>query len=206
MKGQTFLLTAMIIILALISLKAWMNISRISSEKEILDVSLEEKYFKNIGDEIKRVIAYSAYSPDVMTDNSINFLNFTQIGSNSHSLGFTTLFVGTKANSTNQTMNITVFNLLNENNVNVTIKLNTTVVQRNSTLLNDSDIWSNNFTFTAGELYNLTVSLPNKDYEKNVTVETNPNKDVYVEFYDLTLISERATHKNVFQQTMKFKK
>lgn len=203
MKGQVFLLTAGVIIAILVALKGFAVVQQISSEREILDISLEDLAFRNVENEIKKIIVFSTNFPRNISDNTIDFLNFTRRGNDGHSLDFRTLFVGALANSTNQTMNITVFQFLRETNLNVTIKLNTSTAQTNTTLLNDSGIWINNFTFTRGESYNLTISLPDKGYEENVTVETRGNKDTYTSFFDLRLLSGRADHLSKFQQTVK---
>lgn len=203
MKGQIFILTAGIIISVLVVLKGFDTVQQISSEREILDISLEELAFTNVDNEMKQLVVFSSNAPRNITDNVIEFLNFTRRGGDGRSLDFRSLFVGALANSTNQTMNITVFQFLRETNLNVSITLNTSTVQRNSTLLNDSGIWINNFTFTPGEAYNLTISLPEKGYEENVSVKTRGSKDTYTAFYDLQLISSRATHRNRFQQEVK---
>lgn len=203
MKGQVFLLTAGVIIAILVALRGFDTIQHISSEREILDVSLEDLAFKNIENEVKQITVISATSPRSISDNAIDFLNFTRTGSIEHSLDYRTLFVGVLANSTNQTVNITVFQFLRETNLNVTITLNTSSAQTNTTLLNDSGIWINNFTFTQGQGYNLTITLPDKNYEENITVETKTNKDTYTAFYDLRLLSEHADHISKFQQKVK---
>ncbi len=203
MKGQVFLLTAGIIIGILVALRGFATVQQVSSEREILDISLDDLAFKNAESEVKQIIVISADAPRNITDNAIDFLNFTRLGSDGHSLDFRALFVGVLANSTNETMNITVFQFLRETNLNVTIRLNTSTPQTNSTLLNNSGIWINNFTFTRGQTYNLTVSLPSQNYEENITVKTRGNKDTYTAFYDLKLISQRATHADKFQQDTK---
>lgn len=203
MKGQVFLLTAGIVIGVLVALKAFSVVQQISSEKEILDLSIEDLAFKNVENEMKRLTGISADTPRAITDNIINFINFTRSGSYDHALDFQSLFVGVLANSTNQTMNITVFQFLRETNLNVSLRLNTSSPQTNSTLLNDSATWINNFTFTAGDRYDLTITLPDKSYEENLTITTKNNKDTYTGFFDVRLISERADHVDKFEQEIK---
>ncbi|MBI2084032.1 MAG: hypothetical protein HYT70_00220 [Candidatus Aenigmarchaeota archaeon] len=203
MKGQVFLLTAGIVIGILVALKGYSIVSQITTEREILDVSLEDLAFKNVDNEIKRIAVIVSSSPNTMSDNAIDFLNFTRNGASSHSNDFRAVFVSVLANSTNQTMNITVFNFLRESNLNFTIELNTSTVQRNSTFLNDSGVWFSNFSFTRGETYDLTLTLPSKDYVENITVQTRGGKDTYTAFYDISLITIRATHNDKFQQRVK---
>ena len=203
MKGQVFLLTAGVVIAILVVLRGFYATQQISSEGEILDVSLGSLSFENIDKEMKRIIGISTSTPETISDNAIDFLNFTRTGGYGHSLNLNALFVGALANSTNQTMNVTIFQFLRESNLNVIISINTTPIQTNTTLLNDSGIWINNFTFTAGQVYDLTVTLPDKNYEENITVETRGNKDTYTGFFDLRLLSERADHVDKFQQTVK---
>ena len=203
MKGQIFLLTAAVIIGVLVALRGFAATSHITSQREVLDASLENLAFRNAENEVKQVIEISSSTPSNMTDKAIDFLNFTRTGLASNSFDFTALFVGVLANSTNQTMNITIFNFLKETNLNITIKLNTSSPQTNSTLLNDGGIWINNFTFTRGEQYNLTIILPDKNYGQNITIKTRGNKDVYTGFYDIRLTTPRATHISTFRQEAK---
>lgn len=203
MKGQVFLLTAAVIIATLVALRGFATVQQISSEREILDVSLEDLVFKNVENEVEEIIPVSSDIPRTMSNNAIDFLNFTRTGNSGHSFDFRVLFVGILANSTNQTMNITVFQFLRESDLNVTIRLNTSTEQTNRTLLNDSGIWINNFTFTRGEAYNLTLLLPDKGYQENITFQTRGGKDTYTGFFDLRLLSERAEHRGKFSQTVK---
>jgi len=205
MKGQVFLLLAGIIIGILVVLRGFATVQQISSEREILDISLEDLTFKNIDAEGRRIIALLINAPRNTTDNIIDFLNFTRRGNDGHSLDFRALFVGVMANQTNQTMNITVFQFLRESNLNVTIRLNTSTEQTNTTLLNDADIWINNFTFTRGEGYSLTLIMPDKNYQENITVETKTNRDTYTGFFDFRLLSGRADHIVKFRQGVKIR-
>ncbi len=202
MKGQVFLLIAAVIIGVLVTLRGFATVSQTTTEREILDVTLEDLAFKNVENEIKQVMTISASTPRNISGYSIDFLNFTRQGANRISLDFTALFVGALANATNQTMNITVFNFLKEDNLNVTIRLNTSTSQGNSTFLNDGDVWVNNFTFTRGEVYNLTISLPTINYEENITVRTR-GRDTYTAFHDIKLTSSRAAYAAKLEQNTK---
>lgn len=205
MKGQMFLITAAIIVTVLVTMKAFVNLQQISSEKDILDVSLDDLVFKNIKGELETVIKISIQDENATTDNAIDFINFTRNGTMHTSNQLNGVFVGAKVNSTTQLMNITVLNFIGQNNVNFTIRLNTSTPQINSTSLNDFTPWNNNFTFTAGDKYNLTINytLSYTSYEKNITVETRGGRDIYVGFFDIELVSQKATHKTLFQQTVR---
>ncbi len=203
MKGQTFLLTAGVIIGILVALRAFTTISQVTAEREILDVSVEDLAFKNIENEIDQAIGAVVLSPLNMSDNIIDFINFTRSGVNGRGLDFTVLFVGVLANSTNQTINVTVFQFLRETNLNVTVELNTTTIQANRSVMNDSQTFMSNFTFTRGEIYNITVTFPDESYEENITVRTRTNRDTYTAFYDIRIDSERATHVKKFQQDVR---
>lgn len=203
MKGQMFLLTAGILIGVLVALRAFTTISQVTAEREILDVSVEDLAFKNIENEMKQVIGTVVLSPINMSDNIIDFINFTRVGTNAHGLDFTALFVSSLANSTNETINITVFQFLRETNLNVTVRLNTSTLQSNRSVTNDSQVFLSNFTFTRGGVYNLTVTFPDKGYEENITIKTRSNRDTYTVFYDIKLTSERATHAKKLQQVVR---
>ena len=206
MKGQMFLLTAAIVVTLLVSLKAYVNLQQITNQRDILEVNLDGLVFQNIQNEISQVVKYSALDPNHVSDNAIDFINFTRIGMQRQGYNLNGVFIGARVNSTTQLMNITVLNFRGENNLNFTIKLNTSSPQINSTTLNDFNYWTNNFTFTPGDTYNLTLSLPENGYEKNITVETRGNKDIYVAFYDFSLNTENAVHKKILQDTIKFPK
>lgn len=187
----------------LTSLKGFTNLQQVSSERDIVEVNTEDAAFDNLRKEIEQVIKFSVLDENVIADNVIDFINFTRNATQRQGYEFEGIFVGAKANSTNQTMNITVLNFLGENSINFTIRLNTSTVQINSSILKDYNFTHSNFTFTAGDNYNLTINLPGKEYEKNITIDTRGNADVYVGFYDIALISSRATHKRTFQQTVR---
>lgn len=203
MKGQTFLLTAGVIIGILVALRAFTTISQVTAEREILDVSVEDLAFKNIENEIELAIGTVVLSPVNMSDNIIDFINFTRSGVNGRGLDLTALFVGVLANSTNETVNVTVFQFLRETNLNVTVELNTTTIQANRSVMNDSQTFTSNFTFTRGGIYNLTVTFPDESYEENITIKTRTNRDTYTVFYDIRIDSERATHVKKFQQEVR---
>ncbi|MBI2542794.1 MAG: hypothetical protein HYW24_01260 [Candidatus Aenigmarchaeota archaeon] len=200
MKAQVFLLTAAIVIAVLVGVKGYMTASKIASEREILDISLEGFIFKNIDGEVKQVIRISQDKPGNITNNAVDYLNFTRSVSNSRSLDIEVLFVGANINSTNQTMNITAVNFLRKTNLNVTIILNTSSQQSNSTSLNDTGLFHSNFTYTKGDTYNLTIWLPDENYRRDIIFKTRGNKDSYAGFFDLGLVSERATYKDEIQQ------
>ncbi len=203
MKGQTFLLTAGVIIGILVALRAFTTISQVTSEREILDVSVEDLAFKNIENELKQLVGTAVLSPVNMTDSVIDFINFTRRGVNGRGLDLTAIFVGALANSTNQTINITVFQFLRETNLNVTVELNTSTIQANRSLMNDTQAFMSNFTFTRGEIYNITVTFPDKGYEENITIKTRTNRDTYAAFYDISVNSERAAHVKKFKQEVR---
>lgn len=206
MKGQTFLLTAGIIIGVLVALKGFSVVSQVSSERAILDISLEDLAFKNVGDEAKNLLDVNIAYPRNVTTNSIDFLQFMRNGSYSHGTEIKILYVNALANSTNSTINITVFNYLKENNLNVSIKLNTSSVQINSSLLNDGSLFVSNFSYTPGQTFNLTIQIPSDNYEQNVSVETKNNKDTFTSFFDIRFVTERASHFQKIEQNVKIKK
>ncbi len=206
MKGQMFLIGAGIIIAVLVALRGFATASQISSERDILDIALEDLAYRNIRNEIEGLVGFLSNVPSNITGNSIDFLNFTRKGSDDHSLDFKSLFISITSNHTNQTMNVTIFQFLKETDLNVTLRLNTSTEQRNSTLLNDSSIWFNNFSFTSGQTNILTLSLPTKGYEENITIENRQNYDVYVGFFDISLSSARATHTDKIYRTIKIPK
>lgn len=199
-KGQMFLITAVIIIVALIILVTSSNLTNIIQEKRELEGRFERDFFINIVDELVKAIEISYHQSSNITNNVFDFGNFTRKKIKERLLDFEFLFVGSITPSENGsvTMNVTVVNLLNEP-INATLQLNSSTPVNFSEIV-DYGYWDTNYSITQGNNYILTVGY-NQTYEENVTIETKANKSVYVGFFDITLIGSKTTHKDKFQKS-----
>jgi hypothetical protein len=198
MKGQMFLLAAIIIIASIIALGSELRLTGISVQRGNLEMRFESEIFSNVVNELKHALQYSYDSPENMTLNIFDFGNCTREKMAERSLKFKFLFSGIFVNISSNEMNVSVINLMNKP-INVTLELNTSPPQTASKInLKDYGLWSTKFTsITSNTAYSLNIS-----YEKshNVTIEVR-TKDVYVGFFDVNLESDIALHRNVFQES-----
>jgi len=199
-KGQMFLITAVIIITALIVLVTTSNLTSIVQEKRELEGRLEQEYFVNIVNEFVKVIDISYYQPNNITNNIFNFGNFTRKKMIERSLDSQFLYVSAVTPSENDTatMNVTIINLLNKP-INATLQLNESTPVNFSDIA-DYDFWTTNFTITQGNNYILKVGY-NGTYEENMTINTLVNQSRYFAFYDITLTSSGTNYKDKFQKS-----
>lgn len=196
-KGQMFLLGALIITGILVILRYNIAYPGAIEEKKALEVRLENEIFNNIMEEFNSTLRFSYSEPLNITSNVFDFANFTELKISEHSMLFKFLFVGSVANRTTNTLNVTLVNMLNQ------------VINADFTLDGQSDsqsnivnyeTWDTNFTITPGNQYILTLTYDGTT--ENVTIKTKQNKDVYTGFFYVSLESEDATHTKLYQNYM----
>lgn len=197
-----FLIGAFIIAASLVVLKISMRAPTIEEELKMLDVVMESDIANNLRQELENSAKFSIDVKENITTNVFDFANFTERRASEHSLEFKLFFVGSLANVSNNYLNVSVINMLNEP-INVSLNLNDGSAIKTNEMI-DSTRWDTNFTFTPGTNYNLTVSY-NSIYTENVTIKTKNNKDIYVGFFDTTLQTSEAVYKNKVQDTYKLK-
>lgn len=197
-----FIIFAIIIVSALVVLKTVIKIPAAIEEKRVLEGTLEDKLFTNIKNELQRALEFSTHEEENITKNVFDFANFTRDEVTEHRLVFKLLYVGILANRTTQKMNITLVNLLNnQTTVNLTISNTswaTVLTNCNNVAVADWGTCANNsLDFTEGTSYTLNVTYGSNS--RDVGIKTKTNRNVYVGFFDITLESTEATHRNRFQ-------
>lgn len=199
-KGQVFLISAVILIVILVILRIGINLPDVIQSSRKLEGNFEKDFFINVVDELTKVIDISYYQQSNITNNVYDFANFTRKKMIERMLDFDFLYVGSLANITNNETNVTSINFLNKP-INITLIWNGNISSKcNSTNLLNEKVCSDTFSFNASENYVLTVSY-NNTYTENVTIETKINKNIYVGFFDVTLIGKETTYKDKFQKT-----
>ena len=181
-KGQMFLITAVIIIVTLIVLVITSNLTNIIQEKRELEGRFERDFFINIVNELVKVIEISYHQPSNITNNVFDFGNFTRKEMTERLQTFKFLYVGSLANVSNQQMNVTLVNLLNEP-VFATIELNGTSDSQDNIV--DASSWTTNFTFSPGSTYVLTVGYNSSSSSFSDTYTDTSDMESYV---NLTVI------------------
>ena len=124
-KGQMFLITATIVIIVLVLLKTSINLPDILQREKELKFRFEKEFFLNIVDELVKVIDISYHQSGNITNNVFDFGNFTRKRMTERLMNFEFLYVGiiTPVSNDNDTMNVSVINLLNRD-INPTLSLN----------------------------------------------------------------------------------
>ncbi|MEM5803068.1 MAG: hypothetical protein QXO57_03900 [Candidatus Aenigmatarchaeota archaeon] len=199
MKGQIYLITIVVIALALVGLRLASSPQTSIEQIKLLESSLQSKIFQNLWKEYENNMVIS-YLDDINL-NTYDFSNFTRKLTQEKALRFDFLFIGSLANYSSSQINVTVLNFLHER-IDFILTLNSTPEQSVSSSLEDQGLFSTNFSFTPGETYNLNFKISNQNYEQNITINTNATKNVYVGFFDLTLISDISTNKKMFQKSL----
>jgi hypothetical protein len=199
MKGEMFLLAAVIIITAIVIATSGFRPTSISVEKTSLMTQLEKETLENLANEMQNAIEFSYNVPDNMTLNAFAFGNFTRRKMSEKALSAKIFFAGIVTNVSTNEMNVTAINLMGEK-INVTLQLNTSTPQSASvTDLVDYGKWSAKFTSVANNTdYSLNITYSSNS--KNVTILVRI-KDLYTAYFDLRLESDKALYRKVFEKS-----
>jgi hypothetical protein len=181
MKGEAFLLAALIISVALVAMFQPIRNEYLLKQKQLLQGEFFSDIFENILNEIKNSIYFSYDNFDSMILNSYDFLNFSQKISNQKAMNFKSLIIVAQANETGY-LNLTAINFLSEN---LLINLTFNNTQNTTLLLGQYSINFTNFTYSPGNSYNLTIRYDN--IERSIEIETFANKKVFLAYVDAIL-------------------
>lgn len=173
-----FLIGAFIIAVSIILLKIAIKTPTTEEQQKLMEITMENDIASNLREELENSARFSIDQKENITRNVFDFANFTERRAAEHGLEFEFLFAGSYANVSNNYLNVSVINMMNEP-INASLNLNGTV---KTSEMGDSTRWDTNFTFTPGSLYVLTVEY-NSTYVDNVTIKTKHNKDIYVGFF-----------------------
>ena len=198
-KGQMFLITATIIVVVLILLKASVNLPSMIEKQRELEGRFEQEFFTNIVDESVKTIEISYHQPDNITKNVFDFGKFSRKKMIESSLDLNFLYVSSiiPKESGNVNMNVTAINLLNKP-IDATLQLNGGPISFSE--IEDSGSWDTTFIINQGENYILTVGYDGI-YKENITIETESDESRYIGFFDVTLIGPETTYKDKFQKS-----
>jgi hypothetical protein len=196
-KGQMFLLGAVVIVGILVILKYNISYPNALEEKKTLEGRLENDLFNNIVEELNGTLIFSYEEPMNITYNVFDFANFTRLKVSEHSMALKFLFVGSIANSTTDTLNVSLINMIGYTiDASLTLDGQSDAEQE----IHDYEMWESGFTITPGSQYVLQIGY-NGGVE-NITINSKSNKDVYVGFFDISLESEDSTHAARYQKDM----
>jgi len=181
MKGEAFLLAAVIISVALVAMFQPMRSEYLIKQKQLLQTEFFSSIFENIFSEIKNSIYFSYDDFDLMILNSYDFLNFSQKIANQKTMDLKSLVLILKADGNNR-INVTAINFLSDN-FHLNLTFNET--QNSILILPQYTINSTNFTYIAGETYFLSIEYEN--VRREIEIETQANKEFYLVYVDICL-------------------
>jgi len=141
-KAQAFLLAAVIISVALVGLYIPMRNEYLIRQTSILTQEYENRIFENVFNEIKNTIYFSYPDFDACTQNSFDFLNFSEKYVNSKALKFSSVLIVANISST---LNLTAIDFASDN-LNITFILNDS--EAKSILVNKYQINSTSFSLS----------------------------------------------------------
>jgi hypothetical protein len=191
MKGEAFLLAAVIISVALVAMFQPIRNEYLVKQKQLLQKEFFLDIFENIFNEIKNSIYFSYDNFDSMILDSYDFLNFSQKIANQKSMNFESLVLILKADGTSK-INVTAINFLSDN-LHLNLTLNNT--QNSIVILPLYSINSTSFTYTPGNTYTLTIQYEN--IQRSIDIETIANKQIYLAYADVSLNWLEESRRNV---------
>lgn len=206
MKGQIFLIIAIITIVTLMMLRVSLDLNKIMENKRYLESGLERQEFQNVKDEIVKSIVISSKNTAAIANNVNDFAKFARSSLAGRTGELKGLFVHSVhpsvSTGVDTRLNVTVLNILGQEVVTLNLSLNGSSQIFSS--VKDSSTIETNFTFTTSSNANYTLSAyyltayENKTEEVTIPVEIGKSK--YVGFFDLRLVSERLEQRDRFTQ------
>ena len=211
MKGQIFLIIAIIFVLFLILLRNGLSLAEILENQKTLEENLDRLEFDNIRSELPNAITVSFNDSINMTNNTVNFTQFVQQVEQAKGLTFKSFSVQTSHGnvtvSSNTVLNVTAFNLLGEqiSFLNITFGNSTPAPQQTFSNIPDNQTRFTTFTFNTAATINYTMyvswNTTTRNISESFTIPVEIARSKYVAFFDLQLIGKMSTHRDKFVET-----
>jgi hypothetical protein len=191
MRGEAFLLSALIISVALVVIFQPIRSEYLVKQKQQLQKVFLLDIFENLFNEIKNSIYFSYDNFDFMILNSYDFLNFSEKISNQKAMDFKSLVLVLKADGVNQ-INATALNFLSDN-----LKLNLTFndTQNSLLILQLYSINSTILTYSPGSTYTFVIQYEN--IERKIDIDTRVNETIYMAYVDVDLSWLEERRRNI---------
>jgi hypothetical protein len=205
MKGQFFLISGVVVILALFLIKSSLNLSQIIENRRNLEVNMEGKEFLNIKNGLLRTVEYS-YNKN-LREKIINYINYVREKLGGKAVEFNGIFIGLSFRNATEgsenILNFTVYNFLGESIQSLNLTFDGTS-QAFSNVADSSSV-NGNFTFSSVNvnytlILNYTTKTESKQYEIEIEVEGGKNK--FIGFFDLRLIGLKCENRDEFSKVI----
>ena len=203
MKGQMFFLASTIILIFVVSLIVSVRSPQIARERRLMEATLEKRMLENFVRETESIPTFLSTYPSSIADKIREFMNYSRMTIERKGVEFRSLVVSMISNSTTSQLNVSVINFLKDKKT-VKLELNTSVVQTETDVVNDTGIWVVLFSITPGEYYTLKVNVTEDNYTKEVGIATKAGRDVYTGFFDMKMISENDVYAKESSVTFSF--
>lgn len=207
MKGQMFIIIAVVVISVLVLLKTSLNLVNILENKRYLEAGLERLEFKNAKDELVRSIKISYNQSSNITNNVNDFSKFARNSLSARAMKFTGLLISSifpNVSGSTQ-MNVTTLNLFEDDLQNLNFTFSYDSSTSNFTSVAPLQSVTTSFTFPATDAnYTLTVyyKTASENATQNITIPVEVGKSKYIGFFDLRLSSNRLEQKDKVTETV----
>jgi len=209
MKGQMFLIMAIIIVVILTILKISLGLTQIIENKRYMESGLETQQFQNIKDEVIKTIETSYYQNAEITENVENFLKFVRSYLLEEAMdlnGFVVESIHPNVSVGEDTkLNVTVINLLGTELLSLSLTFNST---KNFSFIDDEEKVQTDFIFNTDLDANYTLSVfyltSYGNETNNITIPVEIGKSKFIGLFDLRLISPRIELRDKFTRAYTF--
>lgn len=206
MKGQIFLILAVIIIVTVILLRTSLNVSSVLETKKYLESGFERLEFQNFRDEISKVIQIS-YNQTNITGNVNEFVRFAKNIFGSRAMDVNGIFVESVhpavSAATDTRLNVTVYNFLGNSLKYLNLSLNGT--ERTYSEITDNRVLETSFTINAPSSQNYTLwifyNTSTTNSSESFTIPVEIGKRKFVGFFDVRLVSSRSENRDKFVES-----
>jgi hypothetical protein len=203
MKGQMFIIAALIVIITIIALKNSLSLANVLENQRHLVAGLDALEFNNIISEMARVLQISFNSPTNMTNNLNNFNSFVHDLLTTKSVEFDSLLVETYYSNltanVNTAVNITVYNSLGTDMKLLNLTFNGT--SQTFSLANQNSLYTGfiiNTSVSTNQTLTIFYSTYSTSQTETVTIPLTIGSSKYVTFYDIRYITNRGQQSDKF--------
>ena len=200
MKGQFFIIAAVIILIGFILLKNSLGIFDTLVEKRIVESSLMNKQAVNIANEYKYLAGVASLQNDV-NRSAIDYLyNFSSFLRDDRDVEI--LYVFVYVNDSANTYSVTVGNFINDN-INASINVTASAPQSVNFTLNDKKNVTYNFAVSSEGIININLTYRRIDTSVTERLSIDSRKNMTSFFIDLTLVENNKIRvKDVYNVTI----
>jgi len=213
MKGQTFVIMAIIIVIVMVMLKSSLNFVKIIENKRYIESGLERYQFQNVKDELEKTIQISYPNGKNITDNLNEFLKFSRQRFKSRTIELNGLFLEayfpTIETGIDTRLNVSVLNLLGEtiNTINLSFSGSGVGQTQTNYTFEDYNILDTNFTFNLqANVYNYTLNITYNTSSENATkiiiIPTEVGKTKYIYYFDIRMVSNKLEQRDILESTV----